>query len=108
MAFVRKKVKTFTWPVTVEEPADGGVFDSSTFDITFKRLGRKDFAALSEKGDLILLKAVVLGWDGITDEEQKAVPFSLEAIREFSDDPYWIRGVLKAYTETFDGAKAGN
>jgi len=108
MSFVRKKVKTFKWPVTVEEPADGGVFDSSTFDITFKRLGRKEFATLSEKGDLILLKAVVLAWDGIDDEEGKAVPFSLEALKEFSDDPYWIRGVLKAYTETFDGAKQGN
>ena len=108
MSFVRKKVKTFKWPVTVEEPADGGIFDSSTFDITFKRLGRKEFATLSEKGDLILLKAVVLNWDGIEDEEAKALPFSLESLKEFSDDPYWIRGVLKAYTETFDGAKQGN
>ena len=77
MSFVRKKVKTFKWPVTVEEPADGGVFDSSTFDITFKRLGRKEFATLSEKGDLILLKAVALAWDGIDDEDGKPVPFSL-------------------------------
>ena len=50
----------------------------------------------------------MLAWDGIDDEEGKAVPFSLEALKEFSDDPYWIRGVLKAYTETFDGAKQGN
>lgn len=108
MAFVRKKVKTFKWPVTIEEPADGGTFDSSTFDITFKRLGRKDFSALSEKGDLILLKAIVLDWDGINDEDGKAVPFSIDTLKEFSDDPYWIRGVLKAYTETFDGARQGN
>lgn len=108
MAFVRKKVKTFKWPVTVEEPADGGTFDSSTFDITFKRLGRKEFSALSEKGDLILLKAIVLDWDGINDEDGKAVPFAIDTLKEFSDDPYWIRGVLKAYTETFDGARQGN
>ena len=87
MAFVRKKVKTFKWPVTIEEPADGGTFDASTFDITFKRLGRKEFSALSEKGDLILLKAIVLDWDGITDEDGKAVPFSIDTLREFSDDP---------------------
>jgi len=108
MAFVRKKVKTFKWPVTVEEPSDGGTFDSSTFDVVFKRLGRSEFSKLSEKGDLQLLKSVVLGWDGITDEDGKELPFSMEALKEFSDDPYWIRGVLKAYTETFDGAKAGN
>ena len=108
MTFVRKKVKTFKWPVTIEEPSDGGTFDSSTFDITFKRLGRKEFSKLSEKGDLPLLKAVVLGWNGISDEDGTDTPFSIEALTEFADDPYWVRGVLKACTETFEGAKAGN
>jgi hypothetical protein len=108
MAFIRKKVKTFKWPVTVEEPTDGGTFDSNTFDITFKRLGRKDFAALSEKGDWILIKSVVLDWAGISNEDGTEVPFSTDTLRELSDDPYWIRGVLKAYTDTFDGAKLGN
>jgi hypothetical protein len=114
VTFVRKKVKSFKWPVTVEEPADGGVFDSSTFDITFKRLGRKEFSKLSEKGDLPLLKAIVLDWDGIDDETASAtgevtpLPFSVTALTEFADDPYWVRAVLKAYTETFDGARQGN
>jgi len=51
---------------------------------------------------------VLVGWDGIDDEDGKAVPFSMEALRDLSDDPYWIRGVLKAYTDTFEGAKSGN
>lgn len=108
MAFVRKAVKTFKWPVTIEEPADGGLFDSSTFDITFKRLGRKEFDKLGEKGGLVLLKAVVLDWTGITDEDGTEIPFSMQALTDFADDPYWVRGVLKAYTETFEGAKLGN
>lgn len=108
MAFIRKKVKTFKWPVTVEEPTDGGTFEASTFDITFKRLGRKEFSALSEKGDWLLLKAIVMGWEGITDEDNAELPFSIDTLKEFSDDPYWIRGVLKAYTDTFDGARLGN
>jgi hypothetical protein len=108
MAFVRKKVKAFKWPVTVEEPSDGGVFDSNTFDVQFKRLGRKEFAKLSTKGDLPLLKAIVLGWTGISDEDGTDIPFSIETLTEFTDDPYWVRGVLKAYTETFEGAKEGN
>ena len=108
MAFVRKKVKTFKWPVTVEEPSDGGTFDSSTFDATFKRVGRKEFSRLSEKGDVQLLQTIMVDWDGITDEDGQAVPFSVSAIKEFADDPYWIRGVLKAYTETFEGARQGN
>lgn len=108
MAFVRKKVKSFKWPVTIEEPSDGGTFEPSTFDITFKRLGRKEFSKLSLKGDLPLLKAIVLDWNGVSEEDGTAIPFSIETLTEFSDDPYWVRGVLKAYTETFDGAKEGN
>jgi hypothetical protein len=108
MAFIRKKVKTFKWPVSIEEPADGGTFETTTFDAIFKRLGRSEFLKLSEKSEFDLLKAVLTGWDGIEDENGKALPFSIEAVRELSDDPYWIRGVLKAYTDTFEGAKAGN
>jgi len=108
MAFIRKKVKTFKWPVSIEEPADGGTFETTTFDAIFKRLGRSEFLKLSEKSEFDLLKVVLTGWDGIEDENGKALPFSIEAVRELSDDPYWIRGVLKAYTDTFEGAKAGN
>lgn len=108
MAFVRKKVKSFKWPVTIEEPSDGGTFEPSTFDITFKRLGRKEFSKLSLKGDLPLLKVIVLDWNGVSEEDGTAIPFSIETLTEFSDDPYWVRGVLKAYTETFEGAKEGN
>ncbi len=108
MAFVRKKVKTFKWPVTVEEPTDGGTFETSTFDATFKRIGRAEFSRLTDKGDVELLKTILTGWEGIDDEASKPIPFSLDAVKEFADDPYWIRAVLKAYTETFDGARTGN
>ena len=108
MAFIRKKVKTFKWPVKVEEPADGGVFEESTFDAIFKRIPRSEFKKLADKGDLELLKVVLTGWEGIEDEGGKPVPFSQVAMKEFVDDPYWIRGVLSAYTETFEGAKLGN
>jgi hypothetical protein len=108
MAFVRKKVSTFKWPVTVQEPADGGAFDPSTFEATFKRMGRKEFTKLSTKGDLPLLKALVLDWSGIKEEDGTEIPFSTETLTEFVDDPYWVRGVLSAYTDTFEGAREGN
>jgi hypothetical protein len=108
MAFVRKKVKTFKWPVKVEEPADGGVFETSTFDAVFKRVPRSEFQELADKGDFDLFKSVLIGWEGIEDEEGKPVPFSQATMKEFADDAYWIRGVLQAYTETFEGAKLGN
>ena len=51
---------------------------------------------------------MLTGWEGIEDEDGKPVPFSQATMKEFADDPYWIRGVLSAYTETFEGAKLGN
>jgi len=108
MAFVRKKVKTFKWPVKVEEPADGGVFETSTFDAVFKRVPRSEFQKLADKGDLDLLKSVLIGWEGIEDEEGKPVPFSQATMKEFADDAYWFLFVEQAYTETFEGAKLGN
>ena len=40
MAFVRKKVKTFKWPVEVKEPSSKrpGEFDTSEFVAIFKRV----------------------------------------------------------------------
>jgi len=105
MAFVRKKVKTFKWPVKVQEPADGGVFETSTFDAIFKRVPT---SAFKDGDDLETLKQVVHGWEGIEDENGKPVPFSVEVLKEFAEDPCWVRGVTSAYIDALAGAKEGN
>ena len=74
MAFVRKKVATYKWPVTVEYPSDGGHFEKQSFDVVFKRLGRSKFSELVDKGDIELLEAVLESWEGIEDEDGKPVP----------------------------------
>lgn len=108
MAFVRKKEATYVWPVTVEVPVDGGRFDKQTFDATFKRLGRSEFTKLADMGDIQLLEKVVIGWDGIEDEDGKPIKFTLPELRDFADDAYWCRGVIKAYLESLEGAQSKN
>jgi hypothetical protein len=108
MAFIKKKVQTFKWPVKVEEPSDGGVFDTSEFVAIFKRLPRSKFEKLADRGEHDMLQAILVGWEDVLDENNKAIPFSQAALKEFTDDAYWIRGVLAAYTETIEGAKLGN
>jgi hypothetical protein len=108
MAFIRKKVSTFKWPVSVEEPADGGKFETQAFDAVFRKLGRSEFTALVEKGDVELIEAVLEGWDGVTDEDGKDIPYSKAARTEFLDDPYFTKGVIKAFLATLDGAQAKN
>ena len=62
MAFVRKKNKTFKWPVVVREPSatDAGVFDESEFIAVFKRLKVSEYQkAVEEKTEFDLLLAEV-------------------------------------------------
>jgi hypothetical protein len=108
MAFIRKKVASFGWPVTVEIPSDGGKFEKQLFNVTFKRLGRSEFTKLADKGDVELLEAVLEGWDEIVDEDGAAVPFTAANLKGFLDDPYFCRGVVKAYLESLDGAQVKN
>ncbi len=108
MAFVRKKSSTFKWPVTVEFPVDGGSFESESFDATFKRLGRDEFGKLVDKGDAELVHAVLQNWEGVKDEAGKDIPFTKAALKDMLDDPYFAKGIVKAYLETLEGAKAKN
>lgn len=108
MAFIRKKSSTFKWPVTVESPVDGGRFESETFDAVFKRVGRAEFQRLIDKGDIELIETVLTGWEGITDEGGKELPFNKGNLKEMMDDPYFTRGIITAYLASLEGGKAKN
>lgn len=108
MAFVRRKVKTFKWPVDVKEPADGGGFDTSKFTVTFKRISRSALQDLGDKPVTELLKAVVIGWDDLQDEAGKAIPFNAENLADMLDDGDWVRGVMAAFDSTYEAPRQGN
>ena len=108
MAFVRRKVKTFQWPVTVHEPKDGGGFTESTFTATFKRLDRSEMQALAEKPVVDLIKAVLTDWDGINDEANKPIPFNANTLAEQLEDSDWVRGVMAAFDATYETQRQGN
>jgi len=110
MAFVRKKVKTFKWPVQVTEPSEDrpGEFDKFEFTAAFKRVKLSELESLGEESGLPLLKKVMIGWEGIQDEDGKEVPFSSKELESFSDDVDWVKAVLAAYTKTYEGAESGN
>lgn len=108
MAFIRNKSKTIKWPVSVESPVDGGRFETESFDAVFKRVGRKEFQQLIDRGDIDLVEAVLVGWEGVKDESEKDISFTPAALRDMLDDPCFTKGVIKAYLETLEGAKAKN
>lgn len=108
MAFVRKKSSSFKWPVTVEFPVDGGRFETESFDAVFKRIGRKEFQRLIDKGDLDLIETVLEGWEGVKDESGKDIAFTPAAMKDMLDDPCFTKGIITAYLASLEGAKAKN
>lgn len=107
MAFIRKKVANYKWPVVAEIPESGN-FERQAFDAVFKRLGRSEFKDLADQGDEALLAAVLQGWEGVQDEDGKEVPFTPANRREMAEDTFFTRAVLKAYLESLEGAQAKN
>jgi len=110
MAFVRKKVKTFKWPVEVKEPSDTkpGKFETSKFTAIFKRVKMSELEGVTESEGASLLKKVLVGWEGINDEDGDEIKFSEAELDEFADDVDWLKAVLSAYTNTYGEAQAGN
>ena len=110
MAFVRKKVKTFKWPVEVEEPSNTkpGKFEKSEFTAIFKRVKMSELEGVTDAESASLLKKVLVGWEGIKDEDGDDIDFSEAELDEFAEDVDWLKAVLAAYTKTYGEAQAGN
>ena len=62
MAFVRKKVKTFKWPVKVKEPSADrpGEFDTFEFVALFKRVKLSEIEQMGDDAGLRCLKKFLL------------------------------------------------
>ena len=108
MAFVLKKVSSYKWPVSVDVPVDGGKFKKETFTAVFKKMSRSRFQDLVEQGEDALIGEILEGWEGIKDEEGEAVPYSKSAQAELCDDPYVLRALINAYSDSLGGAPAKN
>lgn len=113
MAFVLKQSETYSWPVSVEFPADGGKTASAKFTVEFKRLPHSRVEELVEAGksasmtDREVCLEVVCGWDGVTDGEEP-VPFSDAALGQMLELTGAIRGILAAWFESLAGAQRKN
>ena len=114
MAFIRKKVKTFKWPVNVEEPSDGGTFETTTFDAVFKRLPQTrireiwDLIQAGELNDDELCAEVLTGWKGSQDAKGEEVRFSEKAKADLLNVPLVAAAVVTAWLESLAKGKRKN
>ena len=108
MAFVVKKDKNYTWPVTISEPVDGGVFNDQKVKVKFLMLpqARIDEIIKNEAElDADILNDVLIGWDddAFKDELLNFLPFNDENKALILSVPF-VRGALvKGFFESIAG-----
>lgn len=114
MAFVLSQSESYTWPVTVEFPIDGGRFDKQTFDAEFRRLPQtriREIWDLIQAGDLNdddLCADVLVGWAGIQDASGNEVPFSEKAKASLLDVPLVAAAVVSGWLDSLSKGKRKN
>lgn len=123
MAFVLKQSATYTWPITLIIPMDGGRRDKHTFDGEFRRLPQSRIneiirlARAAERGrlnddeellDQDAAKEILAGWSGVVDDDAKEVPYGESALAQLLDIPTVAGQIVRAWFDSLDVAKRKN
>jgi hypothetical protein len=118
MAFVLSKSATYSWPVRITLAVDGGKQAVETFDAEFRRLpqsrineiGRQARATELGRDEVVpiedqdVAREILAGWDGVTGDDGKAIPFSEAALTQLLEIPTVAAQIVKAW---FDSQKDG-
>lgn len=126
MGFVLEQSPTFSWPITVKEPVDGGRFRSHTFTAVFKRvsqdryeellLQQRDFKLLVERDAEVssiplreIADELLVGWADIFEPDNTTqVPYSQEAKAQLLKTAGIANALVETYFEVLEKAKAKN
>lgn len=126
VAFVLKQSDSYTWPVSIKLPANGGKRERQTFDAEFKRLAQSRINEIqrevqqrvkaNEKGedtgegisDQSIADEILVGWDGIVDGDGEPVPFSNAVKAQLLDVPMMAGALVSAYFESLVEQKRKN
>ena len=110
MAFVRKKTKVYPWPVEIKTPSETkiGEFETSEFVGKFKRLSRSELNSFDDETEFQALEKVLVGWEGLTEEDGTPIQFSKTVLKEFAEDTDFVAGVLDAFKKFYSNAQVGN
>ena len=123
MSFVLKQKATFTWPVTIVLPIDGGHKEKSTFDCEFKRLPQSrineiikvarlmEVDAIDEEErleDQGAAKEILCGWSGVVDDKGNDIKFSEAKLNELLEIPTVASQIVKAWFLSLEVSKRKN
>ena len=111
--FSLSQSNSYTWPVTVEFPVDGGKTEKQSFDVEFKRLTQskikelRDLAFAGKVDDVQTCREVVVGWRGVKDGDNE-LPFSPSNLNLLLEVALVPGAVVRAYFDSMEGAKRKN
>jgi len=110
MAFVRKKTKVYPWTVEISQPSETkvGEFETNEFIGKFIRLSRSELNDFESATEFEALKKVLVGWDGVNEEDGTPIEFNDKNLKEFSEDIDFVAGVLDAFKKFYANAQMGN
>lgn len=119
MAFVLKQSDSYTWPVTLVIPVDGGRREKHTFDAEFKRLPQTRIneiirqAKATEDGQSMLedqsaCAEILVGWSNVVDDSGEEIPFSQKALDQLLELPTIAAQIIRAWSESLETAKRKN
>lgn len=106
--------QTYTWPISVGVPADGGRVNKETFDGVFKRLPQSRIeeikVAIADNGvtDPMLAKELLVGWKGVVDGKGEEMPFSESALDQLLDVPLVATAIVMAFLDSMAKAREKN
>lgn len=111
--FKLAQTPTYTWPVTIDQPADGGRTIQHTFDAVFKRVTQTEVDEMrraieaEELKNADMVRQVMVGWSGVEDADGP-VPFSQEALGKLLEVPMVSGSIVLALLHSLSGAKRKN
>jgi hypothetical protein len=125
VAFVLKQSSSYSWPVTIRMPADGGKREKQSFEAEFKRLPQSRIAeiqAMAQKlvkaaeageqlegiSDVSVADEVLVGWSGILDEDGEEVPYSETNKAILLEVPLMAASLVQAYFASLTDEKRKN
>jgi hypothetical protein len=102
--------KTYTWPVTVQVPCDGGKYVKATFTAEFTALPQDQIDRLVRDGDADsnIATECLAGWSGVQDEDGSDLPYSDEARTKLLNISFVRAAVVGAFFESLSGARRKN
>ena len=106
--FKLKKSNIVWWPVTINEPTDGGKITENKCQIQFDIVNQDKFDELSQQGDIVLLNHLVKGWQEILGINNKDLPFTKKNTDAMFQIPYIRSAFIDAYLYAASGAPSKN